>query len=391
MAGKQKRSAVPYNHYLIAFFMISAFVFTSGAMTGMISVGEVGNCNGTVYSDVYADLEVDSGNTCIIRNGTVVDGRITVDGGTLVVMENSLVKNKIEGNGYIRIENSTVDSNVEIEEGGNLTIGNSTVANTIESKGGGYIVIESSVVDDQIEIRDAGSLAVKNSVIGGSIEGKDGAFVTIDNSGISGNIIAKDEGGNLSLAGSDVTGKVETEGQISVEIRNNTMGDDVGSKDDITVVVTGNIISGDLGIENPVHCTENGNLVSGTNSGCPSEPVLYAFIGGMLQFVIKDGDTTISTDPGSDHTLYFSETNLTDYALIKNLTDDSYDGALANADADESGVACSPSSYATRMMYYDENNERMKQPSEKEVFSIVTDSNGCFVAKVEPGSWDLYS
>ena len=112
---------------------------------------------------------------------------------------------------------------------------------------------------------------------------------------------------------------------------------------------------------------------------------------GTLQFVIKDGDSVISTDPGSDHRLFFSQTGqvLSNYSSVKNLTGEDFDGTLSSVDAD-SGSSCSSADYNTAIMFYDENNDGIKQDSEKKVYSIVTDGNGCFGAKLEVGAWDIY-
>ncbi|MBI3191011.1 hypothetical protein HYZ41_04895 [archaeon] len=116
----------------------------------------------------------------------------------------------------------------------------------------------------------------------------------------------------------------------------------------------------------------------------------YGAIKGTLHFVIKDGDAVISTDKGYDFKLYFSTASITDYALVKTPSGTSFTGTLSGIDPDGTESVCSSSTFTTQKMYYDENNNNAKDSGEKDVYTIMTDSNGCFAAKIAPGSWDIY-
>ena len=116
----------------------------------------------------------------------------------------------------------------------------------------------------------------------------------------------------------------------------------------------------------------------------------FGAVKGTLKFVIKDGNVVISEEKGSSYRIYLSRQAISDYSLIKNSADTSFSGALTSVDPDDDSSTCSSSSFTTQKMFYDENNDGVQQENEKDVYSILTDSNGCFAVKVAPGVWDIY-
>ena len=76
-------------------------------------------------------------------------------------------------------------------------------------------------------------------------------------------------------------------------------------------------------------------------------------------------------------------------AIVK--TDNaSYSGTLTEVDADSSGNTCTSDDYTTLAKYYDSNDNDIKENDEKEIYAIITDSNGCFAVKMPPGNYDIY-
>ncbi len=133
---------------------------------------------------------------------------------------------------------------------------------------------------------------------------------------------------------------------------------------------------------------QNGQLnqIDAQQKGNPN----YGALSGTLTFIINGTNgNIISTDPGAGFILYFSQHNIENWNLVKNNTDN-YPGELTDVDADGSSSTCSSNDYETIAKYYDTDNDNTKDPNEKDIYAIITDSNGCFAVKMPPGSYDIY-
>ena len=115
----------------------------------------------------------------------------------------------------------------------------------------------------------------------------------------------------------------------------------------------------------------------------------YGVAKGTLDFTLTDDDTVIGTSIGNNHILYFSKFSVEDLELIK-ASSSSFSGTLSNTDPDGSDSRCSSGTYTTTKMYYDEDDDSEEDDSEKEVYAVTTDANGCFAIKVKSGNNNIY-
>ena len=143
----------------------------------------------------------------------------------------------------------------------------------------------------------------------------------------------------------------------------------------------GDLISGAVVVKNGQL-----NQIESQQKGNPN----YGALSGTLTFIINGTrGQAISTDPGASFTLYFSKHDIENWDLVK--TDNaSYSGTLTEVDADSSGNTCTSDDYTTLAKYYDSNDNDIKENDEKEIYAIITDSNGCFAVKMPPGNYDIY-
>lgn len=115
----------------------------------------------------------------------------------------------------------------------------------------------------------------------------------------------------------------------------------------------------------------------------------YGVAKGTLDFILSDNNVAIGTSTGGNYTLFFSKETITNTTLIRS-SKSTFNGNLTNVDGDGSSARCSPANYTTLPKYYDENNNNAEDPSEKEVYAIITDMTGCFGIKVKAGNNNIY-
>ena len=123
----------------------------------------------------------------------------------------------------------------------------------------------------------------------------------------------------------------------------------------------------------------------------PSKGILK----GMVEYTIKDNNLVVNKEPAPNITLYFVVTGnqFTNYTKVKQLGDDeSYKGEIEDIDADDSSSNCSTNDYTTKRNYYDlnDNNQEDENASEFKVYTVKTDSKGCYAVKLPTGSFDIY-
>lgn len=110
---------------------------------------------------------------------------------------------------------------------------------------------------------------------------------------------------------------------------------------------------------------------------------------GTLDFTLSDSGTVIGTSLGNNYTLYFTKFSISNLSLLKTSTS-SFSGNLTSVDGDDAATRCSSGNYTTTKMYYDANGNSVEDTSEYDVYSIVTDNNGCFAVKVKAGTNNIY-
>lgn len=121
----------------------------------------------------------------------------------------------------------------------------------------------------------------------------------------------------------------------------------------------------------------------------------YGAIKGTVAYTITDPDTgtVISSEPASSTTVYIviPGKTINEWDRVVD-AGETYSGELTSIDADGSSSVCSEASYTTAYKYYDENNNGVRDDrgNEFDVYTITTDSNGCFAMKLPTGNFDIY-
>ncbi len=115
----------------------------------------------------------------------------------------------------------------------------------------------------------------------------------------------------------------------------------------------------------------------------------YGVAKGTLDFILSDNGIVIGTSSGGNYLLYFTKENIANTTLIRS-SNSTFHGNLMNVDGDGSGTRCASANYTTLRHYYDENNNNAEDPSEKDVYALVTDAAGCFGVKVKAGNNNIY-
>jgi len=116
---------------------------------------------------------------------------------------------------------------------------------------------------------------------------------------------------------------------------------------------------------------------------------------GRVDYVIKDNNVTVNKEIAPNIIVYFVQTGkqFTNYTKVKQLgNDEAYKGEIDDVDADDSSSDCSSNDYTTKRNYYDlnDNNQEDESNGEFKVYTVSTDSKGCYAIKLPVDSYDIY-
>ena len=119
----------------------------------------------------------------------------------------------------------------------------------------------------------------------------------------------------------------------------------------------------------------------------------YGALKGTIVLVIKDDGKIISSEDASQQIISFIEKgkDISDWSLIKEEDSDDYSGDLSDVDADGDESKCSNDNYDAKRKYYDADNDGKKKNDEFYVYQVTTNNKGCFVAKLPPADYDIYT
>lgn len=119
----------------------------------------------------------------------------------------------------------------------------------------------------------------------------------------------------------------------------------------------------------------------------------YGALKGTIVLVIKDDNKVISSEDASEQVISFIEKgkDISDWSLVKEEDGSEYKGELENVDADGDESKCSNQNYETERKYYDADNDNKKKNDEFYVYQVTTNNKGCFVAKLPPADYDIYT
>ena len=108
---------------------------------------------GTVITNSNEKVDVAAGTNVLI-NGTV-DGKVTVNGGTLVVADGSKILSKIESavaNSTIVVSGSNVAAKIDFSGASSLSVQNCTIEGKVTSDGSLYTTIRNCVIEGSLDV-----------------------------------------------------------------------------------------------------------------------------------------------------------------------------------------------------------------------------------------------
>ncbi len=127
--------------------------------------------SGTIVTGTYTDnIVVAAGQAVLINGAANFDGKITVNGGILIVIENTHAEGKIESaspGSFVMIDGCTIEGKVEVTGTGTMIIQNTTVEGKISSNGNIYASVTGSTIKGKIEILNATSCFNSGNTIAG--------------------------------------------------------------------------------------------------------------------------------------------------------------------------------------------------------------------------------
>jgi hypothetical protein len=163
--------------------------FSSEPLEPSLRIGDVVNFNieadppsatnvtwlseGTVIAqDHSGTVTVGPDQSVVITGGATIDGKISVNGGTLLVLDGVIVDGKIEGsNGAcVYIEGAgKIDGKIESTGGVCLTVTNSMIEGKISSNGDVYVRIVGNTIKGKLEVRNNGPCIITSNTVDGKV------------------------------------------------------------------------------------------------------------------------------------------------------------------------------------------------------------------------------
>ncbi len=118
--------------------------------------------------------------------------------------------------------------------------------------------------------------------------------------------------------------------------------------------------------------------------------ILEGYVTGTLDYQIRDGSNVIGTESAKNATIYLIPSGfaLSNPSLLlplqlyhRNIT----------LDADGAGSRCSTQLHTTQQYFYDDNNDGKNAITEKLVYGVQTNQQGCYAFNVPEGNYDIYT
>jgi hypothetical protein len=126
---------------------------------------------GTVITGPYTDNVVVGLGECYLITGGNLEGKISVNGGILVVVGNSYLTGKVEsataGSFILFNQQSTVEGKLDISGASTLSYRNSTVEGKLTTNGTLFTAVNSSTIHGKLEVLNAKICqCIGNTVVG---------------------------------------------------------------------------------------------------------------------------------------------------------------------------------------------------------------------------------
>ena len=187
-----------------------------------VPVGDV------IDSDITGNQNVDPGETLTVTNGAIVTGKITVDGGNLILEDNCVI-----------------NGNVKSKNGGNVSIDSCTVNGHVRTIGGDISIINDSTVTGNVNAKQADSVTIidNDNSFEKNVRVDDATTVNITNNHVTENLRVKNSG-DVIMLNNIVGGHLRSFDNVDALLDDNTVTGNFNTKGTDTVGALDNIIGG---------------------------------------------------------------------------------------------------------------------------------------------------
>ena len=124
-----------------------------------------------VSSNVIGTVTVGAREVVLVLGGAVITGKVSVNGGTLAIVDNSSVEGKIENAGgdvFVVGPGARISDGIAASGPGSLVVSDATIGSKLSSSGNSFVAVRNCTIKGKLEILTAG--ICKSS--GNTVEGK---------------------------------------------------------------------------------------------------------------------------------------------------------------------------------------------------------------------------
>ncbi len=221
-----------------------------------------------IDSDTTGKQYVGPDETLTVTNGATVTGKITVDGGTLILEDNCTITGNVKSKngGTVFIDSCTVNGKVLVDTG-SLTIQNdSEITKNVNAKNtdfvkindnpnsfgknirvdnGGIVLIDNNHVTENLRIKNTDTVDLNNNTVDGHLRSFDNEFARLSHNTVAGNLNTRGSA-DVTIKDNTVTGNIRASGSDSLLIKENTSGENLRVNDNLDVEIDLNQIGKNL-------------------------------------------------------------------------------------------------------------------------------------------------
>ncbi|HEY6160068.1 MAG TPA: hypothetical protein VI112_02565 [Bacteroidia bacterium] len=148
---------------------------------------------GTAYVTNQSNLTVTAGQSALVKNGASVTGKVTVDGGTLIITEASKAAGNLQllNGGFVLCEDNSVISGTDFKvdgSNGTLIIRNCKVNGKLSTGGNKVVTLISNTHQKDITSTNDGTVTIQQNNISGNLTVTGAASCNTTNNTVSGTV-----------------------------------------------------------------------------------------------------------------------------------------------------------------------------------------------------------
>lgn len=115
-------------------------------------------------------LVIEAGESVLVTGSVMLEGKVTVNGGTLIILENASIEGKIDAaNGAVVIVGQGVDvgGKIDSDDAAALVLDGTTVDGKISSHGNSFVSITGCTIQGKLDVINATTCRISDNVVTG--------------------------------------------------------------------------------------------------------------------------------------------------------------------------------------------------------------------------------